>query len=536
MPAADPAPRPDPSATAVVCTGLDALLAALAEATGTGHWILLEPPDAAPDPERIARALGPARAAWARTLRDDWPPAVTGLHRIELAPGRAWLSIVHGAVDRRRAALLRALQAPRPASPDRRALVVGAGLAGCACADALVRRGWSVTVLEAATSAGGAVRDVPWLALHPALSPGPDRRSRLLLRALLVVLRLQARFGDALQRCGRFEPMPYAEAVRRAAGLPASVAQPVLHAEPARHGVAGPSGLWLPGGAVLDPHAWWRRVADRPGVTSRFGCRVARLQGAGAGADWQALDHDGRIVGTAPVVVLANQADAFALAGLAAAAHGPLRIGSARVRIGIARPEAATGQQAPERNHAATGSLAARPVIGGDRFRLERPGALCVVGPGGDDRDRDRRADRDSDPDEDRDAGRGTDPRAAEPPDPPPGYGDWRWSAPGLRLLLRDNLPMIGAVPDEAAIAAERDRHARNDRLPLPRRPGLHLLCGLGGRGALWAPLGAELIAAAVSGEPPLVEPELAEAVDPARFLRRALRRTDATSAERTGS
>jgi tRNA 5-methylaminomethyl-2-thiouridine biosynthesis bifunctional protein len=104
-------------------------------------------------------------------------------------------------------------------------------------------------------------------------------------------------------------------------------------------------------------------------------------------------------------------------------------------------------------------------------------------------------------------------------------HWSWRLTPPAERLLLRDNLPMAGAAPDLAAIAAARERHERNDRLALPRREGLFLLTGLGGRGLLWSVLGAEVIAAAAAGEPPLIEPELAEAIDPARFVRRDLRR-----------
>ncbi|CAG9228858.1 hypothetical protein BVI434_550049 [Burkholderia vietnamiensis] len=40
----------------------------------------------------------------------------------------------------------------------------------------------------------------------------------------------------------------------------------------------------------------------------------------------------------------------------------------------------------------------------------------------------------------------------------------------------------------------------------------------------MWASLGAELIASQLEGEPLPLERELADAVDPARFLIRALR------------
>ena len=44
-------------------------------------------------------------------------------------------------------------------------------------------------------------------------------------------------------------------------------------------------------------------------------------------------------------------------------------------------------------------------------------------------------------------------------------------------------------------------------------------------RGILWAGFGAELLASILEGEPLPVEGALADAVDPARFALRALRR-----------
>ncbi len=65
---------------------------------------------------------------------------------------------------------------------------------------------------------------------------------------------------------------------------------------------------------------------------------------------------------------------------------------------------------------------------------------------------------------------------------------------------------MIGPAPDLAAIATQADDLARNDRLPMPQREGLYLLTGMAGRGALYAAIGAEMIAARACGEPDVVD------------------------------
>ena len=54
--------------------------------------------------------------------------------------------------------------------------------------------------------------------------------------------------------------------------------------------------------------------------------------------------------------------------------------------------------------------------------------------------------------------------------------------------------------------------------------PSLYGAFAFGSRGLVWSVLGAELIAAQIEGEPWPIERELAEAIDPGRFLLRALR------------
>jgi tRNA 5-methylaminomethyl-2-thiouridine biosynthesis bifunctional protein len=58
-----------------------------------------------------------------------------------------------------------------------------------------------------------------------------------------------------------------------------------------------------------------------------------------------------------------------------------------------------------------------------------------------------------------------------------------------------------------------------------PRAPGLYGLFALGSRGLTWAALGAEQVAALIEGEPLPLEGALLDAVDPARFALRRLRR-----------
>jgi tRNA 5-methylaminomethyl-2-thiouridine biosynthesis bifunctional protein len=63
-------------------------------------------------------------------------------------------------------------------------------------------------------------------------------------------------------------------------------------------------------------------------------------------------------------------------------------------------------------------------------------------------------------------------------------------------------------------------RTTTHDRLPIFGRldEGLYAATGLGSRGLLWGPLGAELIASAVAGDPVPLPRVLAGVVSPARY------------------
>jgi len=67
----------------------------------------------------------------------------------------------------------------------------------------------------------------------------------------------------------------------------------------------------------------------------------------------------------------------------------------------------------------------------------------------------------------------------------------------GFRATVPDRLPIYGASAVE----------------------GLYTATGLGSRGLLWAPLGAELLACQLEGEPLPLPRDLAGAISPRRFL-----------------
>ena len=98
-----------------------------------------------------------------------------------------------------------------------------------------------------------------------------------------------------------------------------------------------------------------------------------------------------------------------------------------------------------------------------------------------------------------------------------------------FRCTTSDYLPIAGPVPDRAAML-EDYAILRKDAKAFITTPGaylpnLYVNCGMGSRGLSYAPLTAELLAAEIAGDGQALDKELREAMHPARFLIRDLKR-----------
>jgi len=101
-----------------------------------------------------------------------------------------------------------------------------------------------------------------------------------------------------------------------------------------------------------------------------------------------------------------------------------------------------------------------------------------------------------------------------------------------LRATIADHMPLAGplfSAPDFRADFADLHHGRRWSAYPQPRwTAGLYILGGLGSRGFQTAPLLAEHLAAMMVGAPSPLPQDLSEAVHPARFLVRSLRKPPA--------
>ena len=389
------------------------------------------------------------------------------------------------------------------------AVVVGAGLAGAACARALAEAGVPVTVLDAAAEPATGASGNPAGLFHAIVNGEDGPYARLYRAAALRAAQVYApavvsgRMAGALTGLLRLasagQTAASMQALLQRLGLPPAVAEALdVAAAGARAGVPLAAPAWHHAhGGWIAPGEWVREQLSRPGVRFRGGSAVARLQPA-EGGGWHLLAADGKRLATAALVVLANAESAATLAPRPPAAWplqrtrgqvswwrtaGPPALGCALAGDGyaLALPGrllcGATQQRPGEPGHDE-----AAPCEADHRFNLERFARLTGL------------------------------------PVPPVASCEGRV---GWRLGSDDRLPLAGALPlADPGLPPSRLTQAR----AWPRHPGLFVLTALGSRGLTLAPLLGELVAAQALGLPWPLEQDLADAVDPVRWAVRAVR------------
>lgn len=455
-------------------------------------------------------APGATAATWsaARAVRDGLSAA--GFH-VETAPGFG------GKRD-----MTVARHAPRhqPRGPvalegadvaRREALIVGGGLAGASVAAALAVRGWACTVFDRhATAAqegsgnpGGLYRgivnrqDGPHARLHRSaalhLAALVDRLRPALVGGFDGLLRL-----ESLLASDEEATLAQMRALLDALGLPPPYAQAVDagHASE-KAGIRLTSPAWFfPSGGWLRPASLVSHWLRTPGVQWRGDARVEALHAVPQG--WQLRGAHGEVLAQAPVVVLANAADAARLAPSPA-----WRLRAVRGQItGV--PADSPGLRAPHVPVASAGYVL--PAHDG--------WVWCGATAQADDPDGTvREADHLHNLEQ---LARLTGHPVLPPPLALRGRVGWR-------AVTEDRLPLVGPVPDDEAAQASPQRLTQPRHVP--RRQGLYLCTGLGSRGITWSALCGEVLAAWIDGSPLPVEADLRDALDPARFISRAVRR-----------
>jgi tRNA 5-methylaminomethyl-2-thiouridine biosynthesis bifunctional protein len=397
--------------------------------------------------------------------------------------------------------------AASPWTQDKRAVVIGAGIAGAAVVDRLIERGWQVTLLdraaEPATGASGL-----WLgAMHPHFSQDDCHLSRASRAALILAVQrwnelLLNQPGCGWIPCGVAHPatsleeeMAMRELIARMK-LPLHLLEFLERAElSVKAGADLPyGGYWHAETGVVDARKLIACLIEQAGVTWRPNAEVLGL--ARINEEWQALGKDGAVLAQAPVMILANAGDANHLLPELELMH-PVRGQMTGVSESLlSAPQAAVvgyGYVLP--------AVQGRVSIGA----TYDPGTLSQAV-----REQDHQLNLQS--------------LTTLMPASKSLPLDADFEAfVGTRFAARDHLPLIGPVPDVSN--QEWLAKAAGKRLTdLPRQQGLFCAVGYGSRGLTWSVLAGEILASYLHGEPAPLEVALIDAVDPARFVRRRLR------------
>ena len=395
---------------------------------------------------------------------------------------------------------------------ERKALVIGAGLAGCATAESLANRGWQVSLLERHAAPALEASGNPQGVLYLKLSAHGTALSQLILSGFGHTRRLLERLqrGVDWDGCGVLQLTFDDKEGKRQAQLAEAFPESLLHlldqsAAQARSGIRLASGgLFYPEGGWVHPPALCDRQATHPNI--RLIAHHEALELRQVGGQWQAWDNE-RLIDSAPVVVLAGAAD---IKQFAQSAELPLK----RIRGLITRlPETsastalstvvcAEGYVAPARLGEHTlgasfdfNSVDLTPNLAdhlGNLQMLEEISHDLV--------ERLKAADL--------------------PPEQLQGRAAFRCTSP-------DYLPIVGPLANreafmEAFAALGKDARQVPD-VACPWLDGFYVNSGHGSRGLITAPLCAELLAAWLDNEPLPLPRSVAEACHPNRFALRGL-------------
>jgi tRNA 5-methylaminomethyl-2-thiouridine biosynthesis bifunctional protein len=385
---------------------------------------------------------------------------------------------------------------------DRRAIVIGAGLAGACVTESLARRSWQIDLIERQPQPAQEASGNPAGVILPRIAKDDAISARLSRSAYLYALDKLTELPEVrwapcgvlqLARDSTHESLQRAGVA--ASRFPESYVRFLERGESRIHtGRDSPvGGWWFPGGGWISPGSFCNALIARAGVlvTTYFGIEIMSIQRRND--QWLALNMEGREIAAAPHIILANAHAASRLL------PHPLPLVSVRGQITYLPIDAINGLNSVVCRSSYVTPPASGTVCIGASFDIGDPDPQPRLR---DHVDNLKRLEE-------------------MLPGTTPNFDPAALSGRvGFRATTPDRLPLVGTLPD-TTMRPNGEPMLRN----LPRLSGIHALLGLGARGVVWAPLCAELLACQLEGEALPLEPEMVTAIDAGRFHLRALRR-----------
>ncbi|MES2674869.1 MAG: bifunctional tRNA (5-methylaminomethyl-2-thiouridine)(34)-methyltransferase MnmD/FAD-dependent 5-carboxymethylaminomethyl-2-thiouridine(34) oxidoreductase MnmC [Pseudomonadota bacterium] len=403
------------------------------------------------------------------------------------------------------------IQQNRPTFSERHAVIIGGGLAGCHSARALAERGWRITLMERnkqlAQGGSGNLQGV----LYAKLSPLSEAQAAFNLASLEYALRFYQNLWPAIgNNCGVLQLAYKSTEIELHKLLHERFAQAgklveFVDAERASD-IAGvklsQSGLYFPDAGWINAPKLCAQLIDHPNIQVIYQTEALTLKREDNG--WQVLANNGPTMIT-PVVIIATAKDAL---DFPQANHLPIK--SIRGQVTYLPPTAEAKNL--------------KTVVCAEGYICPQGNGVSSTGATFNLNDTDTGV-RTSDHQTNLDNLREHIPSLAE-----------NWSGVdasglngrvGFRCTLPDYLPAIGALPiieDLVRNFAPLRKNARAGIItPGSYLPGLYINIGHGARGLTYTPLCAEILASQINNELLPVPMELANSLNPARFVIRAL-------------
>jgi len=399
----------------------------------------------------------------------------------------------------------------KPELDEKRALIIGGGLAGCHSARALAERGWQVKILERHSALAQEGSGNPQGVLYAKLSPLDEAQAAFNLASLQYALQfyrplweiigaqcgvLQLAYKNAEAELHELLKNKLAHTTRLVEFVSAETASQLAGISLAQ------SGLFFPEAGWIDPRKLCAHLIDYPNIQVEYSFEVAQLNRVETG--WLVQSNKGDVQ-TAQVVVIASAKDALTFEQ---ANHLPIK--SIRGQV----------TYIPQESTEAT----LKTVVCAEGYISPAQDGVFCTGATFNLKDTET-ATRTSDHQTNLDNLREHLPAFSMGVEAAELSG-----RVAFRCSLPDYLPCVGALPLVDKLVEDFAPLRKNARAGITTRGsywrGLYINIGHGARGLAYTPLCAELLAAQINNEPIPIPRELVNALNPARFVIRDLTRS----------
>lgn len=422
---------------------------------------------------------------------------------------------VQGFASKRQMLIGQCARLPRPARisgnapvaiTEKSAIIIGAGIAGCATAASLAERGWQIRLFDAATGLAQHASGNHIGLCHPTFSKDDNALAQLsrtgfaLTRQKLLSLMEQQPVLDFFGFSGQFQVAKdddqavLMDDTAKSLNFPTELVQFLTTDQAAsKLGSQVPrGGWWFEQGIWLNPRRLCEEYINRyhKNIGLQFNTHIAYIEQQGS--TWYLYDAEHQLLAQTETLILAN---ATAATVLLPKHDLPLSQSWRAVT------------QVPATNYPATlpsCSGAAYLTAAWQGWR-SLGAAACT-------------------PD---DASAATQSNLQALKEILPQLSPTAESETYTRICARpnslDRLPLVG--PLHQPLCQQANHRSVHQLFQMPRLHGLYAVLGLGSRGISWHALAAEVIACELNAEPLPIARQLLNAIDPARFALRQLRK-----------